>query len=325
MKTAYFPFTYLSESTARLLAALVGPMVVYQPIESAVGSDLDQLASQGLVEIRAPLVDGDDRLRAALAEFTEWARQNPSRSTAGTDFLGARQGEIPFFDETAVNQIRSDLRQYGQPGHPAKERDDGFSARLFLALAQENDRAVDGLDRDLDRFTLMEKAFMDDLTDADEAGFVRKAHGTILWREDPGARLTAQRLRAWARVAAADDRIPDVLVTTSPAVIDRLSDSAGSGGAFEMLTDVRTTVPAEREDPLLARVLGGLLDGSLALTADLAEAGLPPITAESTIRIRLYATATQPARTFIDGLAGSESKPEHPSTAGHTVVVLVEC
>jgi hypothetical protein len=31
MTPAYMPFTYLSESTARILNRLVGPMVIYQP------------------------------------------------------------------------------------------------------------------------------------------------------------------------------------------------------------------------------------------------------------------------------------------------------
>ena len=324
MKAAYFPFTYLSEPTARLLVALVGPVVVYQPVKTAIDAELHELASSGLVEIRTPLTDGDDRLRAALAEFGEWARLNPGRSTAGADFVGARQGKIPFFDETAINQIRTDIRQYGQSGQPPEESDDGFSARLFLALAQENDRAVDGLDQDLDRFKTMEKEFLETIADADEAEFSRQTTGGSLWREDPGSRLTAQRLRAWARLAVADEPLAEVLVTTSPAVVDLLLDHAGDAGAFEKLADVRVDNPGDREEPLLERVLSGLLDGSLALTADLAEAGLPPATTTASIRIGLYITANQPVETFIAGLAAASPMKAGAEAAGHTLVVLVE-
>jgi len=324
MKAAYFPFTYLSEATARRLAALVGPVVVVQPIKTAVPAALNTLASQGLVEIRTPMTDDDDRLHAALREFTEWARMNPGRSTAGTDFLGARQGKVPFFDETAVNQIRSDLRQYSRSDRPADDSDDAFSARLFLALAQENDQAVDRLDQNLERFKTMEKEFLEILEDADEAGFSREALGGDLWREDPGARLTGQRLRAWARLAAADDWIPDVLVTTSLAVVDALVEKAGDGGGFEKLADVLLDVSDENEDPLLGRVLSSLVDGSPALTTDFAGAGLLPAAAGSGIRVGLYAMASQPPQAFIEGLAAANPMQENAKPVGHTLVVLAD-
>jgi len=324
MKIAYFPFTHISERTARLLAALVGPVTVYQPIKTAVVSEIEELAAGELVAIRSPLTDDDDRLRAALAEFTEWARQNPGRSTAGTDFLGARQGEVPFFDETAVNQIRSDLRQYGQSGHLAKAPDDGFSARLFLALAQENDRAVDSLDQDLDRFTVMEKAFLEELKDADEAGFNREAYGGTLWREDSGARLTGQRLRAWARLAMADEQQPEALVTTSPAVVDALVEYAGDAVGIEKLADLYFDVSDDTGEPLLGRVLAGFLDGKRTLAEDAAEAGPAPDAAESSVRVRLFARANQPPKAFIEGLATSTLQQPGDGTPGNTLVVLVE-
>jgi hypothetical protein len=116
---AYMPFAYLSEPTARILTALVGPVVVYQPLKANIPESLGALAMQGLVEIRTPITRDDDRLRAALSEFNEWARMNPGKSTPGAGFFSQRQGEIPFFEETAVNRIRSDINRYGQSGGAA--------------------------------------------------------------------------------------------------------------------------------------------------------------------------------------------------------------
>jgi len=324
MKAAYFPFTYISEPIARLLAALVGPVAVYQPVKAAVPVELGELATQGVIELRTPMTNDDDRLRAALAEFTEWARQNPGRSTAGTDFLGVRQGTVPFFDETTINRIRSDIRRYGDAQQPEDGSEDRFSARLFLTLAQENDQAVARLDEDLDKFKAMEKEFLEDLKDAEEAGFSRQTYGGTVWREDPGARLTEQRLRAWARLAAADERLPDVLVTTSTAVIDTLIENAGDANVFAKLADVHLDAPEVNGEPLLGRVLSGLLDGSLALTADLSEAGLPPAAAEPDVRVSLFATANLPSKSFIGGLAASKASPKDGGSGGHALVVLVD-
>jgi hypothetical protein len=323
MKTAYFPFTYLSEPTARLLKALVGPVRVYQPIKTATPAELAEGASRGLIEVRTPITEDDDRLRAALAEFTEWARQNPGRSTAGADFLGARQGAVPFFDENAIQRIRSDFRKFSRSDQAEDTSDDLFSARLFLALAQENDQAVERMDRDLDRFKVMEKAFLEDLKDADAAGFNREAYGSTLWREDPGAKLTGQRLHAWAGLAGVDENPPEVLVTTSPAVIEYLLENAGDTAALAKLADVRLDVRKHSGDPILGCVLAGLLDGSLALDADFEKAGLPSA-AEAGVRVHLYAALNQPRNIFFETMGAPSRPPESTRTDGHPLVLLMD-
>lgn len=308
MKAVYFPFTCLSESTARRLARLVGPVVVYQPLETEIPGELKDLEANGLIEIRTPLNGDEDRLRSALAEFTEWARLNPGKLTAGAGFLGARQGEVPFFDETAVNRIRSDIKNYGQPGRHEAKTDKGFSARLFLALAQENDRTVDSLGQDLDRFKAMEKDFLETLKDADEAGFSRKAYGGTLWREDRGARLTGQRIRAWANLAAADENLPEVMITTSPAVIDALLETAEKGDGLEKLADTRLAVPDPpildtMGEPLLDRVMSTLGEGEIEPSVDLCAAGWPAATSETGAAVGLYAAANRSPANWVGRLA----------------------
>ena len=142
MQAVYMPFTYLSAATARSLAALVGPVVVYQPLQPNIPEALTELASQGLVDLRTPIIGDDDRLRAALAEFTDWARMNPGKTTAGVGFWGVRQGTVPFFDDTTINRIRSDIQRYRSSEARSEVSEAGFSARLFLCLAQQNDLAV---------------------------------------------------------------------------------------------------------------------------------------------------------------------------------------
>ncbi|MBC2712385.1 MAG: hypothetical protein HGJ94_15795 [Desulfosarcina sp.] len=334
MTPAYMPFTYLSEPTARLLNALVGPVVLYQPLEKKIPESLSALASQGLVEIRTPMTRDDDRLQAALAEFTDWARMNPGRSTPGTGFFSARQGEIPFFDETAINRIRSDIKRYRQSDHLADHQSDetevGFSARLFLAVAQENDMAADRLDHDLNRFKALEKDFLEVLKDADEAGFNRQTHGGTIWREDPGTKLTGQRIRAWAALAAADAKLPELLVTTSSAVIDTLLETSGEALRLEKLADMRLCVPSAGTTPVLGRVLADLAVQETLPSADLsAFASLAAeLASEPAVTVTLFVAANRTPATVISRVAPATASPPEengkPKSVRHTLIVLVE-
>lgn len=332
MTPAYMPFTYIPESTARQLFALVGPVVIYQPLKKNIPNSLSVWSSQGLVEIRTPITRNDDRLGAALVEFMEWARMNPGKSTAGAGFLGARQGETPFFDETTVNRIRSDIKRYHQADHLADSQTDEteFSARLFLALAQENDRATDRLDHDLKRFKMLEKNFLEALKDTDEAGFNRQPVGGEIWRDDPGAKLTDQRIRAWATLATADAQLPQLLITTSRAVIDTLLESYDPRLPFEKLTEIRLSMPADGTAPVLGRVLADLaVQENLPSTDFSALASLAAdATAEQTVTATLFVALNRTPATVIRRMAPATAVPPDengkPESGGHTLIVLVE-
>ena len=331
---AYMPFTYLSESTARLLTALVGPVVVYQPLKTSIPESLGALASQGLVEIRTPITHDDDRLRAALSEFMEWARMNQGKSTPGADFFSQRQGEIPFFDETAVNRIRSDINRYrrsdGQADHETEDTQAEFSSRLFLALAQENDLATDRFDDDLNRFKSFENVLLDTLKDADEVGFERQASGTVIWRDDPGATLSGQRIRAWAALVVADAAQPDVLVTTSRAVIDTLLETHGEALCLDRLADIRLPIPPAGTAPVLGKLLVDLANRESLASTDLSSIASPAADAASgtAVTVTLFGAANRTPATVIRRMAPAAVAPnaeiEKPKSARHTLIILVE-
>ena len=330
MTPVYMPFTYLSESTAIVLSRLMGPMVVYQPTEKNIPDDLRTLASQGLIEIRVPVTRDDDRVCAALAEFTEWMRMNPATSTPGAGFFSARQGEVPFFDETAVNRIRSEINRYRSSGTRADDVEAEFSARLFLAIAQENDLAADRLDHDLNRFKTLEKDFLETLTDDDDAAFPRKAYGDTLWRDDPGAKLTGQRLRAWFRLAVAAVEPPELLVTTSASVMDTLMEPHGETLNLARLAEIRLAVPPVDAPPPLDRVLADLATGD-----SLPETRLGPFTAldadaasETGVTITLFCAANCSPATVLGRMApaadGPPEKGDDPESIRHTLFLLVD-
>lgn len=336
MTPAYMPFTCIPESTARLLTALVGPVVIYQPSPRRISKALLSLASQGLAEVRTPLTRDDSRLNTALTEFMEWARLNPATATAGAGFFSVRQGEIPYFDETTINQIRFDIKQHRptdrqstsqadqQSGRQINETEAGFSARLFLALAQENDMATERLDHDLKQFKALEKDFLDTLKDADDAGFERQALGGAIWRDDPGAKLTGQRIRAWATLAAADAKPPELLITTSPSVVDTLLDSRGEAIGLEKLADLRVPVPSAAEPAMLTQVLADLAASDVLSLADQLPANA---TIEPAVSLTLFGAINRTSASVIGQMATITAAPPsataNPESIRHTLIVLV--
>jgi hypothetical protein len=307
-------------------------VVIYQPSKNHIPTDLSALASQGLVEIRTPIDRDEDRLQAALAEFKAWARMNPTTSTAGAGFFGARQGEIPFFDETTINRIRSDINRYrsadqqasDQPAHQVDETEAGFSARLFLALAQDNDMTTERLNHDLKRFKAQEKNFLESLQDTDETGFNRQKMGGAIWRDDPGARLTAQRIRAWASLASADAQQPELLVTTSPAVIEALLESSGGAIGLEKLGDLRISYPSGTTTAPLGRLLADLAAKKTLSSGDLppGEAAVEP-TADAILFVAANRAPADVIRQIADNKAGLSGAYQRPKSNRHTLVVLV--
>lgn len=330
----YMPFTYLSESTARILNSLVGPVVVYRPLKTSIPESLDALASQGLVEIRIPITRDDDRLRAALAEFTDWARMNPGKTTPGAGFFSQRQGEVPFFEETAINRIRSDINRYRQSDHRAdhetEKTEAAFSARLFLTLAQENDQITDRLDQDLNRFKALENVLLDTLQASDEADFDRQAVGAATWRDDSGATLTGQRIRAWATLAVADAVLPEMLITTSRAVIDTLLDTHGEALHLERLADIRLPISPAGTTPILGKMLLDLANQESLPSADLSSIASPAADAASgtAITVTLFGAANQAPAAVIRRMAPASlalsGENEKSKSVCHTLIILVE-
>ncbi len=328
MKSAYMPFTYLPEATAHLLSSLVGPVRVYKPATPRAGDDLTALADQGIIDIRTPFTGDEQRLRAALNEFTQWAAQNPGHATAGAGFVGAQQGKIPFFDETSINRIRSEIKAF-QKQPDAKDQEVSFSARLFLAVAEDNDRTTATLDQNLKQFKSLEQGFLESLVDGDEADFKRRLLGGGVWREDPGARQTMQRIRAWACLAVADDNPPDCLITTSRAVMESLIESVDQTMAIQQVAAIRCTA-AETDRPLLNGTLTDLM-GQDDLSAGAGEAFAAlngEIAEDGGVAVTIYATPHVAPADLIAGLApDTATRSDDGADRGggkHTFILLVE-
>lgn len=331
MTPLYMPFTHISPAVAKMLAALTGPVVVYQPLAPPVDGRLAALSDQGTIQLRTPVSKDADRLRETLSEFFRWAQLNPGKSAAGAEFFSTLQKSVPFFDETAVSQIRADIKQYENPAVAARtdtaSTELAFSARLFLAVAQENDLAVDLLNTDLNQVKTLEQGLLDVLKDADTDDFHRQGLRAEIWPEDAGARQTLQRIRAWATVADADETLPDLWVTTSPAVIDALTEHYGEAIGLNTLAALYLKTPVPGTPPKLEPMLARLADqrdpdASAFMALDEGVDG-------AHLSVTLLAAVNHDPRAVIRALmpSGKTAAPlsgEAKTPASHTLMLLVQ-
>lgn len=326
MTCAYMPFTYLSESIARVLHALFGTVTLYQPLKTNIPEDIKWLSEQGLIEIRTPIDQENERLHAALSEFTEWSRTNPGTSTAGSDFLLARQGEVPFFGETAINRIRSEIRHHGRADREQKMLELAFRSRLFLSVAQENDRTADSLGQDLARFDSMEKDFFSTLEGAEGTRFNRTFLGASSRQEDQGAKQTRQRIRSWATLAAAGP-LPEVWVATSPAVMDHLLEMDGEPLTIEKLIEIPLGDPLADVSAALIPTLDALARQETLIRQDFSSlevlAAEPQSTAEVTLSLfaAMNRTPVEVLRHLAPHIAVAREETEK---IHHTLIAFVE-
>ena len=325
MNFAYMPFTYLSHSTAMALNYLFGPVTLYQPLKSVVPQELIALSEQGLLDIHTPVEQEDDRLQMAVLEFFEWAKMNPGASMAGSEFLGTRQGEVPFYDDTSISRIRSQIKTHGISNKEKEQSEALFRLRLFLTVAQENDRATESLNRDLTTFNQMEQHFLSTLVDADEGPFNRQQVGKTKWPEDQGAKQTRLRLRSWAALAGFGP-LPEILVTTSQAVMDDLLERDQEKIRIEKLAVVSTTKHEAGEKGLLKPALEELAQQSDLSLFDPLSLKLPGLS-ETGFRITLFAALNKAPIDLLHLLTPDVfigGKQDEQATLCHTLIVLVE-
>jgi hypothetical protein len=221
MKPLYFPFTYISESTGKALAACFGQTAVYQISGKKVPDDMQKSADDGILDIRMPMEINGDLLDKILKEYRAWIDTHEGTETA---FLKATADKIPFFHEDASSQIRAELKKTSRQIPPQEKPDPLFNAGLFIYMAQEYDLQNERLLQDLMDIDAMEEDFMKDLKGEDDDDQVRTIARTVSGKEDPGLYMTNERIEAWASLMLKDPQDYGMFITSSRAVLEHILD-----------------------------------------------------------------------------------------------------
>ena len=163
MKPVYFPFTYISKPIMTALAACFRQTVVYQPSGLAIPAEMQSWAENNLLDIRVPVAGHEDQLKVLLKDYAAWMNLHQE---GAVEFLKARHGSIPFFDQTYASQIRSEIKAQSRPSRSQEHAENLLQAALFLHIAQDFDLQNNTLNQDLLNFTAMEQNLFNNLSRA---------------------------------------------------------------------------------------------------------------------------------------------------------------
>lgn len=229
-----FPFTYLSESVIDTLTTALGSISLLHPLEKQAPLHVQKRVESGDVQFFSPAGIDGERLERAMQAFTDWAALHGGKPGALKSYLQASRGADQWLQGPPTNEIRAQLRREFREKKGAPLIDALFQAGFFLALAHRYDQQQDDLAADLGSVHSLETRFGEILGEAEERKTALGPDLTIASSnrgDDPAGFMTARRLEAWARVAAAASLSAHLLVTTSRAVWDLLDETFPAMGA----------------------------------------------------------------------------------------------
>ena len=299
MKPIYFPFTYLPTDVMEALGLFFRQVVVYQPSDLPIPEEMAAWVQSGRLTVRIPIDSGSDELAQAVKAYHVWASHHQGSELA---FFKTSKEAIPFYGESSVQHIRSQIRQKqeegGQAGQPHAETDRHLmQARLFLQMAQAFDAEQWSVHNSLASHVAMERDMLKNLQGETEDPDPRALMDATAGSGRPGGYMIVERLAAWGALMRCDSEAGAILVTDNRDVLASLLEGrpeivevgrweglrrlpAGDATAwqlhFEQYLDrlATETWPVARPD-LIAPPSPGSTEDSAALTVYLAVARDP--------------------------------------------------
>ena len=221
----YFPFTHISDSHTTLLADALGPFTLYLPLDSMVTRTMAASIQHGSLTVRTPAGLDSGALTAAVQRFKNWAGVHGTKLSDISDFYKLSQGRPPLVDDNAPSRIRMQIKRR-ESGESVREPDRLFQSALFLALAHEHDMIHEEADRQLESVAAMEAdlyaTMSGSIQDEAESSPPRSRATAASNPQRLEARMSLQRLRAWACLAQSCDADDSIFLTASPTVLDHV-------------------------------------------------------------------------------------------------------
>ncbi|UCH20234.1 MAG: hypothetical protein JSU83_16985 [Deltaproteobacteria bacterium] len=232
MKPVYFPFTYISKPVVDALSTFFRQTVIYQPASFTAPENIQNWSQRGLIELRIPISGDEEKLAAILKDYKDWAKLHHDSRGLKNAFIRTLPKTIPFFDETSASRIKADIKKDLQHKASPITPEPVFTARLFLALAQEYDLENERLGRELFSVEAMEKILLKNLHG--QAGarhiFAGKINNSETMLHDIDVYMIPERFKAWFQLMHYDrehDGIESCLwITSSHSALTHLLDSA---------------------------------------------------------------------------------------------------
>ncbi len=223
MNPVYFPFTVLSAANIMNLAACFSSLTICRVSDGPLPEEMEMGTNRDFLSIRIPVSGEEGKLESVLKDYKNWADLHMEDPAA---FFKSQTETLPFYSDSSISRIRMDIqrKQSGMEKTALEMPERRFAARLFLRIAEEHDLADITVYKDLDAFEKMQQALFNDLKGDPGDRFALKNLSSKPVFEDPGSRMTVERIRAWSILAFSGKEASGVYVTDSPAVINCLKE-----------------------------------------------------------------------------------------------------
>ncbi len=221
----YFPFTYVPQWVAEALAACFKQFTVYQPSGRKLPAEMQSWVEAKMMEVRVPVQTEDEALAKMAKDFRAYASlHGGSKHLQTAAFLG-RQGAIPFFGESAVSRIVSEVKKSSPATPAAADLNPLFCARVFLEFAHEYDRQSDELSQGLGVNDRRSRDLLEKISGEKENGLPATPLTAEIRVENPAEYMAPGRFQAWLRLYMIDPATSGLFVTSSTSVFNYLIDN----------------------------------------------------------------------------------------------------
>jgi len=217
MQAVLFPATYVPELLFDAVKTCFQKVLVYQPTRRHVPDLLQALSRKGLVELRIPVDSDEQKMETLVSGYRNWAGLHAG---GALEFLKLQQGSVPFFDDTSIAKIRTDIRRAESGDRSAPPPDPLFNARVFLLMAQEYDLQVEEIARRLAAAHAAERKLFAGITGEANSGPPESQAGRA---SDLSGRMIEARLTAWRHIFLKDrPAAPAAFIAAHRSVLDFL-------------------------------------------------------------------------------------------------------
>lgn len=226
MKPIYFPFTCIFDLSAEIISVIFGQTVIYSPSSNNPPEMMQELAKRGVIDIRIPVKRDESKLDAILKDYKSWLNLHLGDKRGMTAFFKTHADKIPFFDDTITAQIMADIRKKLRQKQPETKPDPLFNARIFLQIAQEFDTQNWEINQKLFMVEEMQQNLIENIKGEIDSSYIENAKNNLPESYDPGAYMTADRIKAWALLMQHDQQVSGLFVTNSSSAFEYLIDKA---------------------------------------------------------------------------------------------------
>jgi len=272
MQAILFPNTYISETVCEAVRTCFQRVQVYQPTRRQVPLQLQTLSQKGLVDISIPAEEDDDKIDRLVKDYRNWAGLHQG---GGLDYLKRQSGSIPFFDDTAIAQIKADIKQ---PVKAPAADDPLLNARVFLQIAQAYDLESEEITRKLVSMNQAEQNLFKNIIGESEASTPNALRPQPKDGIDSTGYMILPRILAWAQLFLSDSVFdptgaPTVFVTIHREALEFLMEQAPAAEQILKLTSLPIIKPlSEGYDDWqngFSRILASFSENAGAMAADL--------------------------------------------------------